>query len=151
MQTTKLIQISTALILTSLLSGCGPSIPRTELHDLPPLIEIVALDFNSKQLKARITHRNKNTRENNQLSCQLALKDFEAIRFDSITVPNLTTYAKETVNIDLSDSQFPQLNQLSKELPYVLDCFLFSENFRKEQVIKKATLFQVPGSEYEFR
>ncbi len=139
------------ILMALMISGCGPSIPRNELHDLPPLMEIVALNVSEMELKLRITHRNKRVRESNQLSCQLALKDFKPIQFDQIPLPNLTHYAKETLTVDINQNSEINFDSKLKELPYVLDCFLHSENFRNEQIVKKSILYQVPGSNYEYR
>ncbi len=139
------------LILLSLaLSNCTP-VPKTELHNLPSLIEIVMLDLSSEQLKVRLSHRNRLTRENNQLSCQLAIKERQAIEFNGIPIPDLTTYAVETIDISLINKNLPKAGEKYKQLPYVLDCFLFSENFRKEHVIKKSILYPVPGTKHEYR
>ncbi|WP_223789689.1 hypothetical protein [Marinicella meishanensis] len=144
--TTKLIL--TALVLST--AGCN-SVPRTELQNLPSLIEIVSFQVPEAQLKLRLSHRNKSTRENNQLSCQLAIKDQPAFAFNAIPVPDMTTYAVETLDIDLRDQTMPAIVPGSAELPYVLDCFLFSENFRTEQIVKRAILYLVPGSNDEYR
>lgn len=147
----KLKFIAFSLILTFMLSSCGPTIPRSELHDLSPLMEVVNLNLNDKQLKLRITHRNKRVREANQLSCQLAIKDNAPVRFKRIQLPDLTHYAKETISIQLEPNSLIKINKNIKELPYVLDCFLYSENFRDEQIIKKANLYKVPGTISEYR
>lgn len=146
----KLKTFALTLLALSLVS-CAGSVPRRDLQNLPSLIEIVAVNFSQQALKIRVSHRNKTARTGNQLSCQLAIKDSTAIQFNEIPVPDLTTYAVETLDINLPSSQHDFLNEQSRELPYVLDCFLFSENFRKEHLIKKATLFLVPGTENTYR
>jgi len=133
------------------MSSCGTSVPRNELQNLPVLIEIMGINLSNGELKVRISHRNNLTRKNNQLSCQLALKDLTPIKFNQIPLPDLTNYAVETVDIKLPPLDLPAANKRSKELPYVLDCHLFSENFRQEHVIKKSTLFRVPGSVADYR
>lgn len=135
-----------ALALVLSLSGCGSSVPRKDLQNLPSLIEIISLDFNDNKLKLRISHRNKTAREGNQLSCQLALKDFKALKMNAINLPDLTNYATETVTINIPLHELSLSPAAHRELPYVLDCFLFSTNFRKEQVIKKAVVYQTPGA-----
>lgn len=141
-----------SLCVSSLiLTGCGTSVPRNELQNLPALIEIMAINLVDGKLKVRVSHRNNMTRENNQLSCQLALKDYKPIEFNQIPLPNLTNYAIETVNIRLPLSDLPKSITNVKELPYVLDCYLFSDNFKEERLIKKSTLFQVPGSLADYR
>lgn len=139
------------LLIILLASGCGPTIPKSELHDLPPLMEIVSLNLNEKQLKLRLTHRNKRIRQNNQLSCQLALKDFTPVRFNQVQLPDLTHYAKETITINIDQKGQLNIKAEPKELAYVLDCYLYSENFRDEQIIKKSTLYKVPGTNDEYR
>jgi len=137
-------------ILACLAAGCTP-VPRTELQDLPSLVEIVAFNVPQAQLKLRLSHRNKDTRENNQLSCQMAIKDQPAFDFSAIPVPDMTTYAVETIDIDLSGQTMPSGIDGADQLPYVLDCFLFSANFRTEQIVKRGSLFLIPGSENEYR
>lgn len=139
------------LTLILLLVGCASSVPRTELQDLRPLVEIVAFDISQQNLKLRVTHRNKTTRENNQLNCQLAIKDLSAIQFDQVTLPDLTNYAKETIDIKWVKPVNFVLSNHPSELPYVLDCYLYAENFRDERVIKKGSLYKVPGTSGEYR
>ncbi len=147
---TKIKTITVTLLTLSLLS-CTGSVPRRDLQNLPSLVEIVAVNFNQQDLKIRVSHRNKTARVGNQLSCQLAIKDSKPLQFNEIPVPDLTTYAVETLDIKLPTGQQAFLRENNKELPYVLDCFLFSENFRKEHLIKKASLFLVPGTENTYR
>ncbi len=151
MKKTNYLHITLITFCFITLQACGPSIPRTELSDLPPLIEIVSLNLSEQQLKLRVSHRNKITRKDNQLSCQLALKDFIPIKFNRVTLPDMTTYAKETIDIKLDQTNLPKVDKQQKGLPYVLDCYIFSENFRDEQIIKKASLFKVPGISGEYR
>lgn len=140
-----------SLLLGLLLTAGCSSVPRSELQNLPSLIEIVAFQVSEAQLKLRLSHRNKTTRKSNQLSCQLAIKDQPAFAFNAIPVPDMTNYAVETIDIDLHDQTMPVIAKGAAELPYVLDCFLFSENFRTEQILKRATLYLVPGSDHEYR
>ena len=142
-----IIIITTCLVLSS----CGSSVPRNELQNLPSLIEIMGIDLADGELKIRISHRNRLTRKNNQLSCQLALKDYTPIKFNQIQLPDLTNYAVETIDIKLSTIDLPVVDSEHKQMPYVLDCYLFSETFREEHLIKKSTLFRVPGSTAEYR
>jgi hypothetical protein len=144
-------QIIIITILSLLLSSCGSSIPRNELQNLPSLIEIMAINMDSGELRVRVSHRNNLTKKNNQISCQLALKDLSPIKFNEISLPDLTNYATETVSIMLPQSDLPTVTTRNKEMPYVLDCYLFSENFREEHLIKKSTLFKVPGTNAEYR
>lgn len=147
----KIQPIIPLLLLAIVLMASCSSAPRTELHNLPSMVEIVSLNLSETHIKIRVSHRNRHTRKNNQLSCQLAIKDHEVIEFNAIPIPDLTTYAVETVNINLSSNELPDSLSDDDELPYALDCFLFSENFRKEHVIKTATLFSVPGTTGEYR
>lgn len=141
-----------ALCITSfLLSSCTSSVPRSELQNLPSLIEIKGVNLIDGDLKIRVSHRNNLTRKNNQLSCQLALKDFMPFKFNKIPLPDLTNYAVETIDIKLPAVDLPPVNKMTKDMPYVLDCFLFSQNFREEHLIKKSTLFRVPGSQADYR
>ncbi len=133
------------------LLSCGPGVPRKDLQNLPSLIEIIAINFDQNELKIRVSHRHKTTREGNQLSCQLAIKDYSPITFNEIPVPNLTTYAVETLDISLASDNQDFATEKNHELPYVLDCFLFSDNFRKEHLINKATLYRVPGTINTYR
>lgn len=139
------------LTLTVVLSNCGSSVPRNELQNLPALIDIISLNLTDGNLKARVSHRNNLTRKNNQFNCQIALKDFNTIKFKDIKLPDLTNYAVETVDIKLPSTELPAIKSSTDELSYVLDCYLFSDNFREEHIIKKATLYKVPGSLAEFR
>ena len=145
------IQLIILFTFSLILSSCGSSVPRNELQNLPALIEIMGINLANGDLRVRISHRNNLTRENNQLSCQLALKDFTAIKFSKIPLPDLTNYAVETIDIKLSPADFPAASLGHKEMSYVLDCYLFSANFREEHLIKKSTLFRVPGSQAEYR
>ncbi|MCB1583399.1 MAG: hypothetical protein R3E90_14020 [Marinicella sp.] len=138
--------IFTIVICLTLLAACGSSVPRKELQNLPSLIEIIALDFNQNKLKLRVSHRNSTAREGNQLSCQLALKDFSPLKVTAINLPDLTNYATETITSEISLNQLTLDPQTHSNLPYVLDCFLFSSNFRKEHIIKKAVVYQTPGA-----
>jgi hypothetical protein len=148
------LNINTAYLLLlgfSMLSACGSSIPRKDLQNLPTLVEIMALDFNTNTVKLRVSHRNRTTREQNQLSCQLAINNQAAVQLTNVSIPDLTTYAVETVEIPIDLSQTLITNEQPKELPYVLDCFLTSINFRKEQIVSKATVYQIPGETHIFR
>ncbi len=146
----KNLKIALTMLLTFSLVGCT-SVPKTELQNLPSMVEIVMLNLADAQLKVRVSHRNRTTRENNQLSCKLAIKDHPSVEFNAIPIPDLTTYAVETVEISLADQTLPAADNNHGDLPYVLDCFLFSENFRNEHLVKKATLYPVPGTKAEFR
>ncbi|MCX7552976.1 hypothetical protein OS175_03720 [Marinicella sp. S1101] len=139
------------LTLVLFLAACGSRVPRSELQDLRPLVEIVAFDISLQNLKLRISHRNKTTRENNQLNCQLAIKDLSAIQFEQVALPDLTNYAKETIDINWEKPANFALSNQPSELPYVLDCYLYAENFRDERVIKKGSLYKVPGTSGEYR
>ncbi len=145
------IQIIILFTIILILVSCGSSVPRNELQNLPALIEIMGVDLADGKLKLRVSHRNNLTRKNNQISCQLALKDFTPIKFNNIALPDLTNYAVETLDVNLSPTDLPAVNQSHKEMPYVLDCYLFSDNFREEHLIKKSTLFRVPGSKADYR
>ena len=145
------IQLITLFTISILVSSCSSSVPRNELQNLPSLIEIMGINLSDGDLKVRISHRNNLTRINNKLSCQLALKDFTPIKFNELPLPDLTNYAVETMDIKLSTADLPPVNKSSSEMPYVLDCYLFSENFREEHLIKKSTFFRVPGTEAEYR
>ncbi|MGJ8663446.1 MAG: hypothetical protein ACSHWU_07340 [Marinicella sp.] len=146
MKTIKFIIIS-SLTLTM---GCT-SVPKTELQNLPSLIEIIVLDLSQPALNIRVSHRNKTPRLSNKLNCQLAIKDQSPIKFNGISVPDLSTFATETLRVNITQNELPVIPEKQKELPYVLDCYLESENFRTEHIIKKATLFRVPGRLNEFR
>ena len=132
--------LSLFVVFTGLITGCAGSIPRNELQNLPSLIEVVLLDVADAQLKVRLTHRNNTPREDIKLSCQLALKDFQAIEFKPIDVPNMTTALTAMPTLDKEAN-----------IPYVLDCYLFSSNFKREHLIKRSTLFKVPGTTNQFR
>ena len=80
MQTKHNISLIILLTVTFILSSCGSSVPRNELQNLPALIEIMSIDLADGDLKLRVSHRNNLTRNNNQLNCQLALKDFTPIK-----------------------------------------------------------------------
>jgi len=144
----QLIALFTVIILVS---SCGSSVPRNELQNLPSLIEIMGINLTAGDLKIRVSHRNNLTRINNKLNCQLALKDFTPIKISELPLPDLTNYAVETVDIKLSPADLSPANQSSDEIPYVLDCYLFSENFSEEHLIKKSTFFRVPGTEADYR
>ena len=144
------IQLPLLLLITFVLSSCT-SVPRNELRNLPSLIEIKSINFTNGLLQLRISHRNSLTRENNQLSCQLTLKNFPPIKFNRISLPDLTNYAIETIDINLTPDKLPSIDQAQKSISYVLDCYMFSENFQEEHIIKKSILFQVPGIKAEFR
>lgn len=145
------LQLSSLTVATFVILGCTSSVPHSELQDLPSLIEIKNINLNNGQLELRVSHRNKETRMNNQLSCQLALKDFPPIKFNEIPLPDLTNYAVETVGINLSSENLPKTKTVNKTLPYVLDCYLFSSNFREERSIKRSTLYPVPGNQAVYR
>lgn len=147
MKTKHLLIYSLAFTLVA----CGSSVPRKDLQNLPSLIEIVALDFEHNKLKLRISHRNKTARVDNQLSCQLAIKDFKPVKVSAINLPDLTNYATETITTDIALDALALDTAKHKELPYVLDCFLFSSNFRKEHIIKKAITYQTPGEPAVYR
>jgi hypothetical protein len=134
-----------------MLTACGSPVPRKDMQNLPSLIEIVALNLKENSIKLRVSHRNRATRENNQLSCQLAIKDFEPIQLTAIVLPDLTNYATETIETNIAIQQFGQSLQSHQELAYVLDCFLFSSNFRKEHIIKKSFVYQTPGERHLYR
>ena len=142
--------LSLFVVFTGLITGCAGSIPRNELQNLPSLIEVVLLDVADAQLKVRLTHRNNTPREDIKLSCQLALKDFQAIEFKPIDVPNMTSYATETLDLTTALTAMPPLDK-EANIPYVLDCYLFSSNFKREHLIKRSTLFKVPGTTNQFR
>ncbi|MFC3194560.1 hypothetical protein ACFODZ_09960 [Marinicella sediminis] len=145
-------KILTLIITTSLvLAACGQRAPRKDLSNLPSLIQIISLDFRQNEVRLRVSHRNRATRMDNQLSCQLAIKDQQAIQINSMTLPDLTTYATETITTQLPLSSLNMDHDDGNELPYVLDCFLFSSNFRKEQVITRASLYPVPGNNGTYR
>lgn len=141
--------VTTLLIIT--LNSCSTSISRNELQNLPSLIDITGIDLTDGQLKIRVSHRNNKTRLNSKLSCQLALKDHKPIKFKQLPLPDLTNYAVETIDYTFPEDEIPSMAQSNSKLPYVLDCYLFSDNFREEHLIKKATLYKVPGSQGKFR
>lgn len=143
--------VITLIFITAMLSACGAPNFRTDLQNLPSLVEIVALDFKNNSIKLRVSHRNKTTREGNQLSCQLAIKDYAPISINALNLPNLTNYATETVESQIPLEQLKVALDQHSELPYVLDCFLFSTNFRKEQVIKKSIIYATPGEPWVYR
>jgi len=144
------IQLLSILITVFILNSCT-SVPRSELQNLPSLIEIKSINFEDGLMQVRISHRNNSTKKNNLLSCQLAFKNFAPIAFNQIPLPDLTNYAVEIIDIKLSSIDLPAVDQVGKEMSYVLDCFVFSENYREEHIIKKSILFLVPGSEAEYR
>jgi len=146
-KTRYLILLSSCLLITA----CGNPVPRKDLQNLPTLIQIIQLDLAENEARVRISHRNRTTREGNQLSCQLAIKDQPAIQANAINLPDLTTFATETVVLPLPLTQLQLDADDQSELPYVLDCFLFSSNFRKEQIITRASLFPVPGTTQQYR
>ena len=119
--TTHTLMLSTLLLL----SACGNPVPRKDLQNLPTLIQIIQLDLAQNEVRVRISHRNRTTREDNQLSCQLAIKDQPAIQVNAVNVPDLTTFATETIALPLPVSQLQLDQDEASELPYVLDCFLF--------------------------
>lgn len=134
-----------------LLTACGAPTPRKDLQNLPSLIEIIALDFTQQTIKLRVSHRNRLPKEGNQLSCQLAIKDLAAIKLQPVSLPDLTTFATETVQTHFA-SELPNLNlEHDNALPYVLDCFLFSTTFSKEHIISKSTVYRIPGEENSYR
>ena len=141
------------LLLTSIiiLSSCTSSAPRNELQNLPTLVEIIGINLSDGKTKVRVSHRNNVTRENSQLSCQLTLKDFKPIQFNKISLPDMTNFAVETTTITLPKDKLPALSKNNNQMPYALDCQLFSDNFRDEHLIKKAILYPVPGTHGEFR
>ncbi|TDR23199.1 hypothetical protein [Marinicella litoralis] len=141
--------ISTFLLL--LLTACGTPNTRKDLQNLPSLIEIVALDLNQQTIKLRISHRNQSPRLDNQLSCQLAVKDFAPITLQALKIPDLTTFATETVQSTFKSTQLNASLKQYKALPYVLDCFLFSSTFMKEHIISKATIYRIPGEQNSYR
>ena len=141
---------SLVVVLSFLITACSGSVPRNELQNLPSLVEVVLLDVADARLKVRLTHRNNTPREDIKLSCQLALKDFNAIEFKPIDVPNMTSYATETLDLITDMAAIPAVYNAAN-IPYVLDCFLFSSNFKREHLIKRSTLFKVPGTNNQFR
>lgn len=145
------LQLLTLPIITSFMIGCTSSVPHNEFQNLPSVIEIKHINLNNGQLELRVSHRNKETRVNNQISCQLAFKDFPPLTFDEVAIPDLTNYAIETVDINLPPKSLPKINKEIKALPYVLDCYLFSSNFREEHSINKSTLYPVPGNHAVYR
>jgi hypothetical protein len=138
-------------LLIILLSGCGNPAPRQELQNLPSLIQVIRLDFSDNLVRLRVSHRNRTPREGNQLSCQLAIRDQPAIQANAVNLPDLTTYATETITLPMNLTQLDIDHDRVTELPYVLDCHLFSSNFRKEHVITRASLYPVPGSKNSYR
>ncbi len=143
---------SFVIIFTCLiLNACGAPNPRKDLQNLPSLIEIVALDFEQQSIKLRISHRNRSPRKENQLRCQLAIKDLPSIKLQSITVPDLTTFATETVQSKFAVQPLNLNLKQNQALPYVLDCFLFSSTFSKEHIISKATIYRIPGDKNRYR
>ena len=145
---TRIICIVSCLLL---MAGCGNPVPRKDLQNLPTLIQIIQLDLQQNEARIRLSHRNRIPRKDNQLSCQLAIKDQPAIQANAISLPDLTTFATETITLPLPLSELQLEPGDQAELPYVLDCFLFSSNFRKEQVITRATLYPVPGTQLQYR
>jgi hypothetical protein len=139
------------LISVLLITACGSPVPRKDLQNLPTLVQIIQLDLAQNEARVRISHRNRTTREDNQLSCQLAIKDQPAIQANAIDLPDLTSYATETIVLPLPLTQLQLTADDQSEMPYVLDCFLFSSNFRKEQIITRTSLFRVPGSTQKYR
>lgn len=146
--TNKFLQL---FLFTSLLTACGSSVPRKDMQNLPSLLEVVALDFENNSIKLRISHRNSTTREDNQLSCQLAIKDFKPIKINALNLPDLTNYATETLEFKITLQQLGLSTEKYEELPYVLDCFLFSTNFKKEHIIQKSVVYQTPGAPHLYR
>ncbi len=134
-----------------ILANCSSSVTRKDIQNLPPLVEIVVLDVAQNTLKLRVSHRHQISRKDNKLSCQLAIQDLAPLKIQQTPLPDLTTFATETTDISINTTALSESGKLNKELPYVLDCFLFSENFRKEQVLKKGVLYKVPGSLAAYR
>ena len=145
---TTLISVILAMLI---LTACSSRVPRKDLQNLPSLIEIKALDFAQNTISLRVSHRNRATREDNQLSCQLSIKDHQTVQFSGLNLPDLTTYAVETVTADLQLQSLEINTKQSNELSYALDCFLFSSNFRTEQIINKAIVYRVPGEPDTYR
>jgi len=136
--------------LLFVLSSCGSRLPRKDLQNLPTLIEIISLNLKTKSIKLRVSHRNRDTRENNQLSCQLTIEGLHNIEITNVAIPDLGAYAIETIEATIT-SESLNINTLQKSLPYVLDCYLTSDNFKNEQVIKKAIIYQIPGQTASYR
>ena len=138
------------LLTLTFLTACAPSIPRSELQNLPPLVEIISLDLQDKKITLRVSNRNTTTRKNNVLSCDINIVKLNPIKIESITIPDLTNYAKETINIDLSSSIGSE-HQLSPSMNYELDCQVSSEKFQNVQILKQGKLFKIPGTIAEYR
>lgn len=133
------------------ITACGAPNPRKDLQNLPSLIEIVALDFNQQVIKLRVSHRNRSAREDNLLSCQLAIKDMSPIKLPTINLPDLTTFATETVQSNFTAGPMNLNLKQNQTLPYVLDCYLTSSTFSREHIISKATIYRIPGEENSYR
>ncbi len=134
-----------------ILLACGSPNTRKDLQNLPSLIEIVELNLNQNSIKLRVSHRNNLPREQNQLSCQLAIKDQQVIKLPSLNVPDLTTFATETIQATVDFSPLNIGSEPINSLPFVLDCYLSSETFRKEHIITESTIYLVPGKENRYR
>jgi len=134
-----------------LLSSCGTPIPRNDLQNLPSLIEIIELNIKQQTINLRISHRNRSPKTENHLSCELSIQDQPSIKLTSIPIPDLTTYATETVQLKF-ESEPPAVNfGLHNALPYELDCLLSSNTFGKEHIVSKATIYPIPGKENSYR
>lgn len=137
-------------LTTAIITGCS-STPRTQHHNLPTQIDIVALDLQNMQWKLRIKHRHRDTKTGNQLSCTMDFDDRQ-LSFRPQPLPDLTINATETITVQKIDTNLPGLsNKVQPSIDYQLSCQLSSDNFDTETITKKSVLYQVPGEQGLYR
>ncbi|MCF6301145.1 MAG: hypothetical protein L3J52_08520 [Proteobacteria bacterium] len=143
----KVIIFALSLIL---ITSCG-GVPRSKKQNLPPTIDIALLDFNQGLIILRVKHRHIKASSENKLSCKISFTDIDEHQFDNQPVPDLTSFATETVSINIESLQKTKHSTTNGSIDYVLACSLSSEEFSTVHLVNRSTLYLVPGENSIYR
>jgi len=149
----KLIKMKTIIIFVLcliLITSCG-GVRKSKKQNLPPTIDIALLDFNQGLIKLRVKHRHIKASTENELSCEISFKNIDEHQFDNQHIPDLTSFATETISVNIESLQKTRHSTTNGSIDYILECSLSSEEFATIHLVNRSTLYLVPGENSIYR